>query len=230
MCIRDRSTCTVQARIFEDSFNILLAFLICRISFYLMELTHRLPKEICEKNFWRQAIMFPSLILNGSVKTFWQYVCARMFTTVLHEKSETRSRFSSCHPITAKSHRCQIMFVTSLSVSYTHLDVYKRQIDYIAEIKLNYSTVYYLLKLLDEKAYRDISYTMFSILFGVPNKSFFRAIRKSSEPVKELMLNKSGSIERYGLRYSKVYWSWGSEFSGPHFFTILGHFFMHRFL
>ena len=32
-------------------------------------------------------------------------------------------------------------------------------IDYIAEIKLNYSTVYYLLKLLDEKAYRDISYT-----------------------------------------------------------------------
>lgn len=41
-------------------------------------------------------------------------------------------------------------------------------IDYIAEIKLNYSTVYYLLKLLDDKAYRDISYTMFSILFGGP--------------------------------------------------------------
>ena len=41
-----------------------------------------------------------------------------MFTTVLHEKSETRSRFSSCHPITAKSHRCQIMFVTSLLISH----------------------------------------------------------------------------------------------------------------
>ena len=77
-------------------------------------------------------------------------------------------------------------------------------IDYIAEIKLNYSTVYYLLKLLDEKAYRDISYTMFSILFGVPNKSFFRALRKRSDPVKELMLNKSGSIETVSYTHLSV--------------------------
>ena len=124
---------------------------------------------------------------------------------------ETKSDISSIWA--AYMEHCQCSENGSLSTTDEEYTITKKRvdearqkcIDYIAEIKLNYSTVYYLLKLLDEKAYRDISYTMFSILFGVPNKSFFRAIRKSSEPVKELMLNKSGSIEIYGLRYSKVY-------------------------
>lgn len=76
---------------------------------------------------------------------------------------------------------------------------------YIGAIKLNYSTTCYLLKILDKDIYKDITTTMFAILFGEPNESFFRAVKKSKKAVKHLMPNKCGNIEIFGNRFSEVF-------------------------
>ena len=65
--------------------------------------------------------------------------------------------------------------------------------------------MYWLLKLLDEPKYRDISYIMFSVLFGAPNKSFYDVIRQSSSPISMITPDDSGDIKIFNIRYSKLY-------------------------
>lgn len=84
-------------------------------------------------------------------------------------------------------------------------DIRQNCINYIDSKKYNYSTMYWLLKLLDEPKYRDISYIMFSVLFGAPNKSFYDVIRQSSSPISMITPDDSGDIKIFNIRYSKLY-------------------------
>lgn len=54
-------------------------------------------------------------------------------------------------------------------------------VNYINCIRFNYHTIYYILKQIDEK--RKDGTTLLNILFGIPNKSFYEAIRESADKI-----------------------------------------------
>ena len=78
-------------------------------------------------------------------------------------------------------------------------------IDYIDNKKINYSTMYWLLKMIEDKKLRDIKLTIFSILFGAPNKSFYEVIIKSEKPIAVIEPSNDGDIRIFDFRYNKIY-------------------------
>lgn len=76
-------------------------------------------------------------------------------------------------------------------------------IDYIDSKKINYSTMYWLLKLLEDKKYRHIRYTMFAILFGAPNKSFYDVIIQSKSHISQIVPDEDGEIRIFNMRFTR---------------------------
>ncbi len=76
--------------------------------------------------------------------------------------------------------------------------------NYIKSITFNGTTMYELLKLLEDKRYTKISRTLFSVLFGSPNTSFFEILDASRQPVDILEEDPRGSIKIYDFRFSKT--------------------------
>lgn len=66
------------------------------------------------------------------------------------------------------------------------------------------STMYLTLKQLDNPEYRDIARYVFEVLFGRPDKEFFKMIIDSRETVYTMVEDESGDIEYYGHRFKKV--------------------------
>jgi hypothetical protein len=64
-------------------------------------------------------------------------------------------------------------------------------------------TMYLTLKEIDNDETKDISKFLFEVLFGKPNKSFFKMIEKSREQLYELKEKSSGKIALYDLKYTK---------------------------
>ena len=78
-------------------------------------------------------------------------------------------------------------------------------INYIGNIRFGYSTIYYILASIERDRNKDIKNVVWGTLFGVPNVSFFQAIRRGgSRRVSELWRNNVGTIDIYGMRYSRV--------------------------
>lgn len=77
----------------------------------------------------------------------------------------------------------------------------QRCVDYIDKMKISYSTMYWLLKLTDNNAAKDIKRTLFYILFASPNKSFFALIQESATPIPILEEAEDGEINLFGIRY-----------------------------
>ena len=78
-------------------------------------------------------------------------------------------------------------------------------VEYINNIKMSYSTMYWMLCLMNKKEYKHISRTLFTVLFGTPNKSFFNVIYKSKENIPFLQEDINGTIQLYDFKYLKIY-------------------------
>lgn len=91
-----------------------------------------------------------------------------------------------------------------LQTSKEVAEIRQNCIDYIDKKKINYSTMYWILKMLDDKKNADIKLTMFSILFGAPNKSFYDVIRKSHKKVSVIVPDNEGDLVIFDMRYKRV--------------------------
>lgn len=78
----------------------------------------------------------------------------------------------------------------------------QRCVDYIDGMKISYSTMYWLLKIVDSGSAKDIRRTLFYILFASPNKSFFELIKKSATPISILQESEDGEINLFGIRFT----------------------------
>lgn len=78
-------------------------------------------------------------------------------------------------------------------------------VEYIKKIRISYHTMYRLLLAIEEPWNRDISRTLFYILFSAPNQSFIELIDRSRTPVGVLEEVEYGDfdLEIYGLRFRK---------------------------
>jgi hypothetical protein len=84
-------------------------------------------------------------------------------------------------------------------------EVKQNCVEYIDTIKMSYSTMYWMLYLMNTKEYKHIARSLFTVLFGTPNKSFFKVIEKSKESIPILNEDKNGEIQLYNYKYSKIY-------------------------
>lgn len=84
-------------------------------------------------------------------------------------------------------------------------DLKKQCVEYINKIKMNKSTMLYLLKSIESPSNSSIRRFLFDIFFSTPNDSFFNLIRNSQEKMGVLVRNDSGNINIYGELYSISY-------------------------
>lgn len=86
---------------------------------------------------------------------------------------------------------------------YITKDIQERLSMTIAGISMNPSTMYRLLRALEEEKNRDISRMLFYSLFSTANSSFYQLIRLSCTPVPILKPDLHGDISLYGFNYRK---------------------------
>lgn len=86
-------------------------------------------------------------------------------------------------------------------LSYRFNALRQKCVDYIDKMRLSYSTMYWLLHLVDNNTAKDVQQTLFYILFASPNKSFFELIRRSATPIPILVEDPDGDIELFGIKY-----------------------------
>ena len=75
---------------------------------------------------------------------------------------------------------------------------------YIKAIHLNPNTAYRLLLAIEDPANKDISRSLFSMLFSIPNDNFVSLLEERREPLQGIVQTDAGTIEIYGRRYRKV--------------------------
>lgn len=75
---------------------------------------------------------------------------------------------------------------------------------YIKAIHLNPNTAYRLLLAIEDPANKDISRSLFSMLFSIPNDNFVSLLEERREPLQGIVQTDAGIIEIYGRRYRKV--------------------------
>lgn len=83
-------------------------------------------------------------------------------------------------------------------------DLYQDCVDYIDSMRFSYSTMCWLLYSIESDGCSDIRRVLFNILFGAPNKNFYRAIRASVKPIVAIVPDEDGEISIYGERYKHV--------------------------
>lgn len=83
-------------------------------------------------------------------------------------------------------------------------DLYQDCVDYIDSMRFSYSTMCWLLYSIESDGCSDIRRVLFNILFGAPNKNFYRAIRASAKPIMTIEPDENGDIDIYGVRYKHV--------------------------
>jgi hypothetical protein len=91
---------------------------------------------------------------------------------------------------------------TSQKYSITD-EIRQRCIDYVGGLSFSKTTMYRLLSLLDDNAYKSISRTLFLILFGAPNISFFQIIDDSRQPRDVLVEDRNGDIPIHDFKFTK---------------------------
>lgn len=85
-------------------------------------------------------------------------------------------------------------------------DAFQDCVDYIESMRFSYSTMYWLLKSIESDGCSDIRRPMFNILFGAPNKNFYRAIRESAKPLCTIEPDDEfGTIDIFGRKFHHVY-------------------------
>lgn len=83
-------------------------------------------------------------------------------------------------------------------------DIRDRCINTINDMKISASTMYFLLKELEKDENKDISMSLFHILFSSKNGAFFDLVLSSKQPVGNLKKDENGIIHLYGVSYIEV--------------------------
>lgn len=78
-------------------------------------------------------------------------------------------------------------------------------IKFIGEIKLNGSTIIYLLRKLDTDEYQKFYKSIVRAFFSYPNTSFYDFIKTSKQDIGELVYDEHGDIKIFGYSFSKKY-------------------------
>lgn len=78
-------------------------------------------------------------------------------------------------------------------------------VNYINSLKFGYSTMYYLLHLVDMKEYSSIRNTIINILFGTPNKEFFKVLKKSASDIPYIVevIGNNWDTRLYNMKFSR---------------------------
>ena len=76
-------------------------------------------------------------------------------------------------------------------------------IEYINELSVNETTMYLLLKSIENKKYKSISRLIFTTLFGTPNKTFYKLVKIVNE-IPVLEENEYGSINIFDIQFIKT--------------------------
>ncbi len=84
-------------------------------------------------------------------------------------------------------------------------DIRNECYDYVSNIKLSDDTVYRLLLAIEAPENKDISQSLFSLLFSLPNQGFLEAIQHSKRPTAKLVPDEEGDIIIYGERYKRSF-------------------------
>lgn len=74
----------------------------------------------------------------------------------------------------------------------------------ITNMKISNSTMFFLLKELEKDENKDLSMSLFHILFSSRNGAFFDMVLRSKEPVGYLRQDDSGIIHLYGVNYIEI--------------------------
>lgn len=74
----------------------------------------------------------------------------------------------------------------------------------ITSIPLGIRTMRYLLSILDQKEYSDISRLLFTILLETKNNQFYELIKKSKTPICKLEESEQGDIKIYDFQYKQL--------------------------
>lgn len=74
--------------------------------------------------------------------------------------------------------------------------------EYVAGIRCNPSTMYVLLKVLEREENSGIRQTLFGLLFGTANASFYGMIEESKEPIAIAAECLTGEIDLYGYAFT----------------------------
>lgn len=83
-------------------------------------------------------------------------------------------------------------------------EIKERCSDFITNLKMTTSTMYFLLKELEKPENKDITMSLLNILFNSRNGAFFDLILTSKEPVGHLEEDANGIIHLYGINYIEV--------------------------
>lgn len=82
-------------------------------------------------------------------------------------------------------------------------DAAERANEAIRKLKINYSTAYSLLKLIDSDEYRYKRTSIFFTLFGSGNKIFYDVLKDSKDNIEYLYRNTEGTVNLYGFLFQK---------------------------
>lgn len=77
-------------------------------------------------------------------------------------------------------------------------------IDEVEKISSSPSTMYLVLRELDNPEYKDVARFVFEVLFGRPDEAFFTMLEQSKEDICTLEENEGGAEEYYGIKFSRV--------------------------
>lgn len=83
-------------------------------------------------------------------------------------------------------------------------DVKQTCIEAISEMSSSQSTMYLVLRELDNPEFKDVARYVFEVLFGRPDQAFFTMIKDSKETVYVLEEEENGVIQYYDYRFNKV--------------------------
>ena len=78
---------------------------------------------------------------------------------------------------------------------------------WINGMNFNMKTVRYLISLVDNPKYSDISKLLFDTILDVNNKEYYEVIIRSKKPIEKLEESDQGDIDIMGIRYKKTYFS-----------------------
>lgn len=140
------------------------------------------------------------------------YQVNRTIELIRKMKANIRKAWSEYRNATDLRYSCDVKNASEKNGAY---DVVSRKIDMeftscvsaISGIRFNYSTMYYLVHMIEEDVCKDLRRNLFSILFATSHMSFYKTIRKSSHPVPVLRpaQNDEFDVEIFGKKYLKWY-------------------------
>ena len=83
------------------------------------------------------------------------------------------------------------------------VEIKRKCAEEVGRLPINSYTMYYLLCMISQKKYTDISTTLFAILFSTPSKAFWDFVNKSKEPLPTLIESDDGELKLYGFTFTK---------------------------